>query len=82
LTGALRAEHELGVAMTRDAPDWTMRDITRSEFTRSLRHMASALCRALSATGRTTELWALATEARKLDPSPEMAEAVRFIADS
>jgi hypothetical protein len=77
----LRAEHELGVALTCDAPDWTVRDITRSHFARSVRRMASALCRALSATGRTTELWALASEARKLDPSSEMAAAVRFKAD-
>lgn len=80
--GVLHAEHELGVAVIRDAPDWTMRDVTRSQFARSLKRMAGALCRALAATGRTTELWALATEARKLDPSPEMAEAVRFVVDS
>ncbi len=56
-----------------------MREMLNSGVETNLRRMARMLCRALVAAGRTEAALALAHEARTLDPSRFMADALRFM---
>jgi hypothetical protein len=75
----LRSEHELGASVTGNAPDWASADelaAARSHFAASLRKKAAVLHRAMRAAGRDADASAVVSEAKRLDPSAEMTEAL------